>query len=112
MGPVKMKTFLLVLATAVFAQDFAQAEAEVEAPSPRYNCPMMDINLYGYDLDGYENIGTWQDCAHICNALGSSRCKFWTWNGGNPNNDCWIKNSNEGMMAYDGKVSGEVGCTG
>ena len=56
-----MKTFLVVLATAaaVFAQDLGQAK---DALSPRYNCPMYDIDLQGNDLDVFPGITSWQEC--------------------------------------------------
>ena len=58
-----MKTLLVVLAAAatVFAQDLGQAE-EKDAPSPRYNCPMYDIDLNGYDLHVFHGIPSWQEC--------------------------------------------------
>ena len=60
-----MKTFLIVLAAAaaaVLAQDLGQVEVE-DAPSPRYNCPMIDIDLdSGNNLDWFRGIETWQEC--------------------------------------------------
>ena len=57
-----MKTLLVVLAAAaVFAQDLGRVEKE-NALSPRYDCPMYDINLYGHDLDVFEGIPSWQEC--------------------------------------------------
>ena len=59
-----MKTFLVALAAAaaVLAQDLGQVEVE-DAPSPRYNCPMIDIDLdSGNNLDWFRGIETWQEC--------------------------------------------------
>ena len=54
-----MKSFLLVLAAAVvFAQDLGKEMA----PSPRYNCPLYDIDIYGNDIDSFLAIGMWQEC--------------------------------------------------
>ena len=46
---------------AVFVQDFGEVE-EQDAPSPRYSCPMVDIDLYGFDVDHFHGIPNWQEC--------------------------------------------------
>merc|ERR1712181_111966 len=76
-----------------------------------FNCPMYDIDLHGNDLDVFQDIGSWQECAHICNIY-PTNCKFWSWNGGNGNHYCYMKSSNAGMQSWDGSVSGERGCEG
>ena len=43
------------------SQDFGEME-EQDAPSPRYNCPMVDIDLMGYDVDHFHGIPNWQEC--------------------------------------------------
>ena len=48
-------------AAAVFAKDFGEVE-EQDAPSPRYNCPMVDIDFYGHDVDHFHGIPNWQEC--------------------------------------------------
>merc|ERR1712126_207631 len=106
---VKMKAFLLVLVTAAFAQDSGQVD-EGDAFF-HFNCPMYDIDLHGYDVDVFQDIGSWQECAHICNIY-PSNCKFWSWNGGNGNRYCYMKSSNAGMQSWEGSVSGERGCSG
>jgi len=107
-----MKTFLLVLVAAVFAQDLGQVEEKEDALSSlSFNCPMYDIDLHGNDLDVFQDIGSWQECAHICNIY-PTNCKFWSWNGGNGNHYCYMKSSNAGMQSWDGSVSGERGCEG
>ena len=74
-----------------------------DVPLPRYNCPMVDIDLLGNDLEHVTGIGSWQECgmshnksnclfghcpfhkiidyeiivlAHICNIVHESNCKF------------------------------------
>merc|ERR1712088_877652 len=108
MGTVRMKTFMMaLLATAVFAKNLQQVSEE-DALSPRYSCPMEGINLNGNDLDVFHNIGTWQECGHICDIVPSSNCKFWTWNIGK---SCFLKSSDAGMQPGDpDAMSGERGC--
>merc|ERR1711934_1228480 len=115
---IRMKTFLGVLATTLFAQcvsplygfRFAQNLGNMEGSmdDANYNCPMIGIDLYGHDLDTFYGIGSWQECAHICNIACTSNCKFWTFAGGN----CYLKSSDAGMRPTSGAVSGERGCTG
>merc|ERR550519_427371 len=105
-----MKAFLVVLATALFAQGLANTLGDMEGnmEDAHYNCPMIDIDLYGHDLDKFYDIGSWQECAHICNIAYTSNCKFWTFGYGN----CGLKSSDAGMRPTSGAVSGERGCTG
>merc|ERR1712126_120221 len=99
---VRMRTFLLVTA-AVFAQNLVQA---VEEDSPRYSCPMLDIDFHGHDLDLFRGIGSWQECGHIC--LIAPDCKFWTWH--SADGVCFIKSSDAGMVTIAGCISGEREC--
>merc|ERR1712037_326527 len=103
---VIMRIFLLVLAAvAVFAQDLDVVE---EAPSPRYNCPLLDIDFYGDNIDRFLAIGMWQECGHICNIVPD--CNFWTWN--TADGFCQIKSSEGVLSPYTGAISGERGCVG
>ena len=113
-----------------------------DVPLPRYNCPMVDIDLLGNDLEHVTGIGSWQECgmshnksnclfghclfhkiidyeivvlAHICNIVHESNCKFWTWSGYDgsaPHERCLLKSSASGMTPYHGARSGQRGCVG
>merc|ERR1712130_38966 len=117
MGTLTMKVLVTVfmLACAVSPLELGHLEDE-DIPSPRYNCPMMDIDLGGNDLDSFSGVDTWQTCAHICNIAYESNCKFWTWagviweEGSSWNNRCILKSSDSGMRPFSGAVSGERGC--
>ena len=43
------------------SQDFGEVKDQ-DAPSLRYNCPMIDIDLEGNDLDHFHGIPSWQEC--------------------------------------------------
>merc|ERR1712126_290978 len=107
---VTMRFFWLLLALAVMA------DKDQIAPAHTFNCPMVDIDLSGNDLDNFPTIDNWQECAHICNAVSASdpsRCRFWTfdpYNGCCPG--CWLKSSADGTMPREGNISGERGCSG
>merc|ERR1719285_1046201 len=82
-----------------------------------YNCPMMDIDLGGNDLDAFSGVDDWQTCAHICNIAYESNCLFWTWSGNATweegswwNNRCLLKSSDSGMRPWPGAISGQRGC--
>merc|ERR1712126_92665 len=99
MGTLTMKILVSVfmLACAVSPLELEHLEDE-DIPSPRYNCPMMDIDLLGNDLDAFSGVDNWQTCAHICNIAYESNCKFWTWNpAGSGNLRCYLKSSGSGM---------------
>merc|ERR1712126_113178 len=109
---VTMRFFWPLLALAVMADN---DKTEI-APAHTFNCPMVDIDLNGNDLDNFPTIDNWQECAHICNAVSASdpgRCRFWTFN---PveiyNSGCWLKSSSDGMRPSQGLISGERGCYG
>ena len=34
-------------------------------PSSQYNCPMMDIDLGGNDLDAFSGVDDWQTCGRV-----------------------------------------------
>ena len=98
-------------------------EVGKDVPLPRYNCPMVDIDLLGNDLEHVTGIASWQECgmshkksnclighcpfhkiinyeivvlAHICNIVHESNCKFWTWSGYDgsaPHERCLLKSS-------------------
>ena len=38
---------------------------DFDVPSSRYNCPMMDIDLGGNDLDAFSGVDDWQTCGRI-----------------------------------------------
>ena len=44
-----------------------------DVPLPRYNCPMVDIDLLGNDLEHVTGIGSWQECGMSHN---KSNCLF------------------------------------
>ena len=51
-----MRTLLLVLAvSAVLADDLGVI-------SPRYDCPIHDVDMDGNVLDQFFGIGSWQEC--------------------------------------------------
>merc|ERR1711915_894733 len=104
---VTMRFFWLFLALAVMADN---DKSEI-APAHSFNCPMVDIDLWGNDLDQFPTIDNWQECAHICNAVSASdpgRCRFWTLH----HSGCWLKSSADGMKPKEGCISGERGCYG
>merc|ERR1712212_441846 len=103
---VRMKTFLSVLAATLFAQNLGHMEDYMG--DAQYNCPLNDIDFFGHNLDIFYSIGSWQECAHICNIAYTSNCKFWTYN----HDNCYVKSSDAGLMSKSGVVSGERGCTG
>ena len=90
---------------------------------------MTSYSGVGHNLDEFKDIGSWEECgtylvyvkkektklvailisAHICNI--ASGCKFWSWIGSG-NHNCYTKDSNEGLQASNGVVSGERGCVG
>merc|ERR1711962_510876 len=109
---VTMRFFWLLLALAVMADS---DKIEI-APAHTFNCPLVDIDLLGNDLDYFPTIANWQECAHICNAVSASdpgRCRFWTFC---PldicQSGCWLKSSADGMQPREGRISGERGCYG
>merc|ERR1711909_12933 len=121
---IRMKTFLGVLATTLFAQcvsplygfRFAQNLGNMEGSmdDANYNCPMIGIDLYGHDLDTFYGIGSWQECAHICNIACNSNCKFWTYYPSPTSpwyQSCYLKSSDAGMMPNSDTFSGQRGCT-
>merc|ERR1712004_92757 len=115
---VIMRVFLLfTLASAVFAENLNQVQRSkdntLDATEDNFNCPMLDIDLNGNDQLHFSSIDSWRECADICNVLGESYCKFWTFNPVDPENlGCWLKYSASGMSPIEGFVSGERGCTG
>ena len=38
------------------------SQVDNDVPSSRYNCPMMDIDLGGNDLDAFSGVDDWQTC--------------------------------------------------
>merc|ERR1711962_413775 len=100
MGVISMRALLLylLLAAVAFARDIAQKEKD--ASSPRFACPIEDVIFVGHDLDDFKDIGSWVECAHVCNI--AADCKFWSWFGSG-NHNCYTKDSNEGLQAAEGR---------
>ena len=59
---LKLNFVLIFLAAAAAAVVFAQDLGDEKALSPRYNCPLYDIDIYGNDIDSFLAIGMWQEC--------------------------------------------------
>lgn len=108
-----------ILSLAMFQLQLLMDPGQVDndVPSSQYNCPMMDIDLGGNDLDAFSGVDDWQTCAHICNIAYESNCLFWTWSGNATweegswwNNRCLLKSSDSGMRPWPGAISGQRGC--
>merc|ERR1712181_95310 len=109
MGQFTMKVLvaMAMLTSVLSSLEFGHL-VDDDVPSPRYNCPMLDIDLSGNDLDDFSGVDNWQTCAHICNIAYESNCLFWTWN--SHSNRCILKSSDSGMKPSEGAISGQRGC--
>merc|ERR1711970_98008 len=123
---MKVLVAMAMLTSAVSSLEFGHlvdsgqmdsGQVDNDVPSSQYNCPMMDIDLGGNDLDAFSGVDDWQTCAHICNIAYESNCLFWTWSGNATweegswwNNRCLLKSSDSGMRPWPGAISGQRGC--
>ena len=86
--------------------------AQTGAPA---DCPEVNIDYYGNDLQGPVIAETWQDCSDYCRTL--QGCNYWSYVSdsfptASMHKACFLKTSNSGRQASFGVLSGSRDCGG
>jgi len=79
------------------------------------DCPIVDIDYHGHDIEGIQNVLSWQDCATKCRENQDRGCRYWSWLsetyvGVAKKNTCFIKTSDAGREIEHGILSGAIDC--
>eukprot|EP00090_Calanus_glacialis_P034341 TRINITY_DN57597_c0_g1_i1.p1 TRINITY_DN57597_c0_g1~~TRINITY_DN57597_c0_g1_i1.p1 ORF type:complete len:127 (-),score=6.91 TRINITY_DN57597_c0_g1_i1:23-382(-) len=97
----------------VFSEDALSGDTDVKVKlndTKSWNCPEYSYGIYGYDIGDYNDVGSWQECALLCQE--TKYCDFWSW--GVPrgvwSNRCVLKNSDDGAGVYIDWMSGTKDC--
>merc|ERR1712133_272327 len=70
-------------------------------------CPLYDVDYFGYDIDVIGEISSWEECGYLCHL--TSGCNYWTWT---PyySNGCFLKSDNAGIKNQATAISGSKNC--
>jgi len=77
--------------------------------SEKSTCPLIGIAYKGFDVVKSVNVESWSECGRFCNGLYlPTECLFWSYK--ESERRCYMKTSDDGIVAEDGLVSGDSEC--